>query len=156
MQGMMNRLAAAAVAAILAASIGCSSSQPVRSGDRPFNTVAGQQLKPEMFLGKWDLDGQRTNEANGKSAATAIPSSIFKDVMGAGWRFERDGVMFTDAATSAKPGKWSLEGLDVLVIQEYQKPEPVRYAARFSDGYLRLKRADGVYLVLQRNKFFGF
>jgi hypothetical protein len=121
-----------------------------------YNTVPGQQLKSEMFLGKWDLDGERTNKANGQTSAASIPSSILKDVMGKGWRFEKDGVLLTDTTGSARAGKWAIEGTDTLAVQEHDQTEPTHYTARFSDGYLKLTRADGKIMVFQRDKFYGF
>src|SRR6187399_268904 len=64
--------------------IGCA------SGDKPLaansgkmlTTTPGQQLTEDMFIGKWDIDGERTNTANGYSGVGAIPADIARDMFG--------------------------------------------------------------------------
>ena len=137
---------------------GCS----LRSGtmdpdsSKVINTVAGEQLTESMFLGKWDLDGERTNTANGSGGVTAIPSDVLKDVLGKGWVFEKNGSLRTDAIVGSKPGSWSIEGTDTVVIKESGQNEAKQYKARFTDGFLYLQKADGKYFVFERDKFFGF
>jgi hypothetical protein len=119
-------------------------------------TSAGQQITPDMLYGKWDLDGERTNKANGSAGIDAIPSDITKDVLGKGWRFEANGVLKTDDVVGSKPGSWRLEGGDTLVIQEAGQVEPRSYDISFRNGFMYLRGSDGKYMVMEKDKFFGF
>jgi len=119
-------------------------------------TTEGQQITEDMMLGKWDLDGELTNTANGNSGVDAIPSDIVKDVLGTGWKFERGGVLRTDQVIGSKPGTWKIEGTNTLVVQEGGQIEPHKYQVSFRGGYMYLKRNDGRWMVMERDKFFGF
>lgn len=119
-------------------------------------TAPGQQLNESMFLGKWDLDGERTNTINGAGGVGAIPADVVMDVLGKGWRFESGGVLRVDRAVGTARGSWKIEGADTLVTTEPSKDGSQRYTASFRDGYLYLKAADGRWYVMERSKFFGF
>jgi hypothetical protein len=122
---------------------------------RTYNTTPGETLDPSWLLGKWDLDGERTNAANGNSGVTAIPDDVLKDVFGAGWRFERDGVLLVDGVLGSRGGTWRLEEPDTLVLK-LPEQDTRRYRARFTDGYLYLTGEGGRVRVMERSKFFGF
>ena len=130
------------------------------SGDKPLqpnsgksiDSTPGQTLTEAMFLGKWDIDGERTNTANGHGSVAAIPADITRDILGKGWRFEPHGDLKVDQAVGWKTGSWKLSG-DSLTVDEGKGPHT--YTAQFKDGYLYLKTADGKTLVFERDKFFG-
>jgi len=119
-------------------------------------TRDGRQITEDMLVGKWDLDGERTNTANGHSGVVAIPSDVVKDVLGKGWRFERGGVLRTDQVVGSKPGTWRIEGANTLAIDEGGDRSPKSYKMSFRDGFLYLQRTDGSYIVFEKDKFFGF
>jgi len=119
-------------------------------------TTSGQQITESMLVGKWDLDGERTNSANGHSGVTSIPSDITKDVLGKGWKFEPGGVLKTDQVVGSKHGTWRIEGNNTLVVLESPNATPKSYEASFRDGFLYLHRPDGTWMVFEKSKFFGF
>lgn len=122
---------------------------------RNYNTNPGEPIQESWLLGKWDLDGERTNTANGNAGVIAIPDDVLKDVFGAGWRFEQDGVLLVDGVLGSRGGTWRLESPDVLVLKLPDREER-RYRARFTDGYLYLTGEGGRVRVMERSKFFGF
>ena len=145
------------IALMLTLALGCLTLGPTAcnsSGGGPrFNTKPGEQVTEAMLLGKWDLDGERTNTANGHGGVGAIPSDVTKDVLGKGWKFDPDGVLKTDRAVGWKTGSWRLEGKSTLVVNEGSGEQ--KYDAHFQDGYLYLKKADGKFLVFERDTDFG-
>ena len=153
-----HRLLAAAVISVGAIGLtvaGCDMSPDVLEDNNgsALTTTPGAQLKESMFLGKWDLDGERTNTANGNSGVTDIPTDVVKDILGKGWKFHAGGGLSIDQTIGTKEGSWKLQG-DTVTIDEGGGPHT--YTARFQDGFLYLKKADGKYIVLERAKFFGF
>ena len=139
------------------ASTGCESTQTSNTlsenSGSTLTTTEGQQITDDMLLGKWDLDGELTNTANGNSGVEAIPSDIVKDVLGKGWRFERGGVLRTDAVVGSKAGTWKIDGKNTLTVQEAGQVDPHSYQVSFRGGYMYLKRGDGRYMVMERDKF---
>ncbi len=119
-------------------------------------TEPNQQLTPAMFLGKWDLDGERTNATNGNSGVAAIPSDIAKDIFGKGWKFADKGVLLTDKPLGTDNGSWRIEGNNTLIVKETPAAVERRFAASFRTGYMYLKQPDGKWLVFEKDKFFGF
>lgn len=154
------------VTAILALALvgfaGCSSrpgeiSPNVEANDgSSLTTSPGEPLKEAWLLGKWDVDGERTNTANGASGVGAIPSDIFKDVLGDGWKFEPNGVVKIDAAGGYRRGSYTLAGDQVTVVYSGQ-PDGITYTdVHFRSGYLYMKKPDGRWIVFEKNKYFGF
>lgn len=117
-------------------------------------TAPGQPLNEVWFIGKWDLDGERTNTANGNSGVAAIPSDILHDIFGEGWKFEHYGFLKVDTTGGYTPATWKLNG-NQLTINFPDRPAET-FVAHFSDGYLYLQDRYGRYRVLEKNKFFGF
>ena len=107
---------------------------------------------PAMFYGKWDVNGDMTNTANGHSGPASIPSDFAKDWVGVGWKFEPDNVLKVDIPLGYRLGWWQVKG-DKLTI--YDGP-PVTYRCHFQSGYLYLQAGDGEWIVLEKNKYFGF
>jgi hypothetical protein len=135
---------------------GCSSLED-NDGSR-LTTAESDQITESMLLGKWDLDGERTNTANGSSGVGAIPSDVGKDLGGEGWRFDVGGSLRTDQPVGTKQGRWRLTGKDSLTVQEdvaNNSPE-LHFQVSFRDGFMYLKNSDGRYMVMEKNKFFGF
>ncbi|HWB20108.1 MAG TPA: hypothetical protein VG711_07410 [Phycisphaerales bacterium] len=118
-------------------------------------TTDNTQLTEQMFLGKWDLDGERTNAANGSPGVDAIPSDIAKDIFGNGWRFKTGGVVETDQAVGWTTGSWKLEGKNTLAVQEKGEMEPKKFSAQFINGFMYLKNANGKTYVYEKDKYFG-
>ena len=85
-----------------------------------------------------------------------IPSDILKDVFGEGWKFEPGGVLRTDVTAGDVTGSWRLEGENTLYLKERLGDSDRKFEIRFTDGYMYLKGADGRYMIMERNKFFGF
>src|SRR5437899_3276000 len=89
---------------------GCTSSSPpadLTEQARP--SKATGRLGYEDFYGKWDLDGRRTNAMNGKAGLKAMPSNVYQNVMGEGWRFERNNVLLFDETGGSVPGEWKVQ-----------------------------------------------
>ena len=150
-----TRVTCAAALGLATLGVGCTSGpDPLadNSGHR-LTTRDGQQLAEAMFLGKWDLDGERTNNVNGGGGVTAIPTDVIKDVLGKGWRFESGGNLKSDLPVGWRNGSWRIEGKNTLVVNEGKGDQ--RYAAKFNEGYLYLTKTDGKVLVFERDKFFG-
>lgn len=126
------------------------------NGGSNLTTDPNQQLTAEMFKGKWDLDGERTNAANGISGISSIPSDVAKDIFGKGWRFSDQGVLLTDKPLGAENGSWRIEGNNTLVVKETPSAIDRRFAASFRSGFMYLKQPDGKWLVFEKDKFFGF
>lgn len=151
------RLGMALFAAVAAFSFVACSSMSDNEGST-LTTKDGEQITEAMIVGKWDLDGERTNTANGNAGVGAIPDDVVKDVFGAGWRIQPNGVMQTDKTVGSDVGAWKIEGKNTLIVQENKaanSPE-VRYEASFRDGFMYLKKSDGKYAVMEKSKFFGF
>ncbi|MBI1375637.1 MAG: hypothetical protein GC159_23245 [Phycisphaera sp.] len=146
-----------AIVALLLAG-GCTGSGPdpmSRNSGVNLTTRPDQSLRTSMFIGKWDINGKRTNLANGNSGLGAAPDNFWKDLTGKGWRFEEGGILWTKATFGSDKGHWRLKGKHELVIQEFGAPTEVTYEAMFRDGYLYLKRPTGGWLVFERDKFLG-
>ena len=145
-----------AVIVAFAASLTSCSTFEDNEGSK-LTTSPDEQLTEEMFLDKWDLDGEKTNSANGHSSVGAIPDDIGKDMFGEGWRFERGGVLRVDHDLGTKAGKWRIEGKNLLVLQEdvEKNSEEIRLTASFRNGYLWLENGKGRFMVFERKKFFG-
>lgn len=145
------------IAAAIAVATGCASGpDPLgENSGRVLNTAPDEQLTPEMFYGKWDLDGDRTNTANGRTGIESVGSDVMKDLTGKGWRLAANGVMHTDKAVGTSLGRWRIDGRNTLIVKESADAIEQTYQASFVDGYLYLHRADGIYLVFERDKFFG-
>jgi hypothetical protein len=133
--------------------VGCNSMEDNEGS--VLTTTTDQQLTESMFLGKWDLDGERTNTVNGQGGVEDIPSDVFKDVLGAGWEFQRNGVLKIDRTIGTRTATWRIEGANALVINDPDKGE-TRYEASFRDGYMYLKNPAGRWMVMEKGKFFGF
>ena len=147
-------LATAALAAAIGLTACTSGPEPIQDNSgKIINTQPGEQLLEEQFVGKWDIDGERTNNAQGQGGVTAIPSDILKDTLGKGWRFERGGVLKIDAVVGSKTGSWRIVGKDGLAVTTPEGDQS--FTAQFRAGYLYLKRADGKWFVFERDKYFG-
>jgi hypothetical protein len=117
-------------------------------------TQPGQAITQEMLLGKWDLDGELTNKANGKG--DPIPSSVFKDMFGPGWKFEANGVLKFDTTGGYTEGSYKISG-DKLSIRYAGGAGDTVYTAQFKDGFLYLYHAETQkYRVFEKSKFFDF
>ena len=156
-----RHFAAVAVMAVVVVGIGCSSSPNEMSADvrdnegRLYNTAPGESIDSSKLLGKWDVDGERTNTANGNPGVLSIPADVFKDVLGAGWKIEEAGRLKVDRAGGYATGKWKLEG-DKFSVLMPDRDTWTTYTARFQDGFLYLQDAAGNFKVFERSKFFGF
>lgn len=153
------RITSSLIAVVLASAFtlpACTSGpEPVQeNAGKAINTQPGEQLIEDQFIGKWDLDGERTNNARGQGGVTAIPSDIFKDTLGKGWRFERGGVLKIDATVGTKTGSWRIVGKDGLALTTPNGDQS--FTAQFRAGYLYLQRSDGKWFVFERDKYFGF
>lgn len=131
---------------------GCSSTETAENEGSTLTTAPGQQLEARMFYGKWDLDGERTNLANSQDN---VADDIVKDILGAGWTFEPNGVFRRDRTVGEDLGTWEIQGADTLVITVANEPVQT-YEASFRSGFMYLKDAAGAWKVMERNKFFGF
>ncbi len=116
-------------------------------------TTTGQAVTQEMLLGKWDIDGERTNTANGDGGVTAIASDVAKDVLSSGWKFEAGGVLKIDATPGTRTGSYVISG-NKVTIKDPKHPDQT-FEASFRDGYLYMKNAQGKYKVFEKDKFFG-
>ncbi len=137
--------------------VGCSSKKFVDNEGININSKPGEPIRAAWLMGddtKWDLDGERTNTANGRGGILDIPSDIIKDVLGKGWRFLPRGTLLADGTLKSKPGEWKLDG-NLLTVREYGQPKGITYKAHFRDGFLYLEKPDGKWMVFERNKFFG-
>lgn len=144
----------AAAALLLSA---CDSLGPESIRDNEGSTLTtkpGEAIKESQLIGKWDSDGERTNTANGNSGVAAIPEDVYKDIMGKGWRFHAGGGLSIDQTIGSREGSWKLTPPANLAITD--KGSTTLYEASFRDGFLYLKNKEGRYLVMERNKFFGF
>jgi hypothetical protein len=119
-------------------------------------TVPGTELKEDQILGKWDLDGERTDLENGHAGAGALGSNVFKDMFGSGWKFEQKGVIKFDKTGGYTVGSYKIEG-STLRIRYTSGTKDYVYLAHFQDGYLYLKDVETkTYRVFERSKFFDF
>ncbi len=119
-------------------------------------TTPGTPLTEEQILGKWDLDGERTDLENGQGGAGAIGSNIFKDMFGSGWKFEPKGVIKFDKTGGYTEGTYKIDG-DKLRIRYTGGASDYVYQAHFQDGYLYLKDVQTKsYRVFEKSKFFDF
>jgi len=133
-----------------------------RNGPDPMAENAGvklttkpdQYLRTSMFIGKWDVDGKRTNLANGAAGIGTVPDNFWKDMTGKTWKFEEGGILYTSGTFSKKRGSWRLKGKDRLVVMEYGAPVEVSYETLFRDGYMYLKRPNGAWIVFERSGLF--
>jgi len=112
------------------------------------DTLPGQQLKPEYFVGKWCNNRDLTSEANASAGHSAIANlgAVFWRFREAGkWDTSPSGWMYTHF------GEWQLEGLNTLIV-DWTKGEPVSYQAEFKDSgvNLYLKGEDKKLLVMSR------
>lgn len=151
-------LAAALAAAGLIA--GCSSdSLDLNLDDNKGSTLTttpGQAITPDQLYGKWDIDGERTNTANGSSGTGAIPADIFKDIFGQGWKFEPNGVIKFDTTGGYTEGSYKIEG-DKLSVRYAGGSTATVYTASFKDGYLYLHDTQTKqFRVFEKSKFFDF
>lgn len=144
----------AAFASLLAAFAACSSLQD--NNGSTLTTAEGEQITEVMLLGKWDLDGERTNTANGNPGVGAIPSDIAKDLFGEGWEFRPSGVLRTDDVVGSIPGTWRIEGKDKLIVKENANSPELHFMASFRDGFLYLKNVGGRFMVFEKDKYFSF
>lgn len=147
-------IVAIVVATVLAA---CSSDRltlDARDNDGSTRTTKpGEAIDPQWLYAKWDLDGRRTDRANGKEV---FGSDAAKDVFGEGWKFEPNGVLKVDVTGGYESGRWRLDPPNTLVVGLPGLLREDSYTASFRDGFLYLKDAKGRYKVLEKNKFFGF
>ncbi len=147
----------ALVAVVLCLPIACTTLED--NNGSTYTSRDDEQLTEAMFVGgKWDLDGERTNVANGDGSAGAIPSDIGKDMFGEGWKFLIGGVMKVDSGPfSSTTGTWRISGKNQLILQEdvEKNTKVLNFIASFKDGYLYLKNAKGQFMVFERDKFFG-
>lgn len=135
---------------------GCSTFDDNYGSD--FTTKEGDPITEGMLIGgKWDLDGELTNTANGNPGVGAIFSDIGKDMFGEGWQFLSGGVFKADDGLGETTGHWRIKNKNQLIIQEdVRKNTPeLFFEASFKSGYLYLKNAEGKFMVLERGKFFG-
>lgn len=137
------------------ASSGCESHRLSANSARMVTSVEGHQFTDSMFLGKWDLDGARTNAMNGVSGLSSIPSNLAKDLLGTGWMFREHGDLLTDTVLGKIQGRWRIHGTQTLLVQQSPDRLIMKFKASFRDGYLYLKTEDGRWWVFQRDKFFG-
>jgi hypothetical protein len=139
---------------------GCSSDEiDVNIDDNKgskLTTTPGTPITEQQLLGKWDLDGERTNLENGKGGAAAIGSNIFKDMFGSGWKFEPKGVIKFDKTGGYTVGSYAIEG-DKVKIRYTGGATDYVYQAHFQEGYLYLKDTQTkTYRVFEKSKFMDF
>ena len=150
----MNRMVRISLTStvLMAASLlhGCAS-----SAGWTRNTREGDAFREEWLIGRWDADGERTNEANGFDGLKATPSNVWNELFGRSWRMEKGGVLHFGGRLSSKRGTWRLDGGNRLVMEETRGGKRHSFACQFRDGYLYLKRTDSRYLVMSRGKFLG-
>ena len=147
----------------LLSSVGCSSdlkdlSLSFEDNDgSTLTTTPGDPVKPEWLYGKWDVDGELTNTANGNPGIDSIPQNINEDIFGIGWKFEPDGVLKVDVTGGFEMAHYQLDGCTLRVRLPGRNDESV-YFAHFQYGYLYLKEQgkDADWTVFEKNKFFGF
>ena len=125
------------------------------SGGWTRNTRAGDALREEWLIGRWDADGERTNEGNGFDGVKAAASNLWNELFGRSWRMEAGGVLLFGGRFSTKQGTWRLEGADRLILEETRGGKRHTFLCQFRDGYLYLKRTDNRFLVMGRGKFLG-
>lgn len=135
---------------LLTAFSSCSS-----SGGWTRNTQEGESMREDWLYGRWDADGDRTNEANGFDGISAAPSDVWNELFGKSWRMEKGGVLHFGGRFSTKKGTWRLDGADRLILEETTGGKRHSFTCQFRDGYLYLKRTDDRYLVMSKGKFFG-
>ena len=119
------------------------------AADWDLTTRPGHQLTEPMFVGSWILDEDQTNRANGAPEGAEVSDEILKGVFGKSWKFKPNGVLKTELPAGWKNGSWRIVDPDNLVVNEGNGEQ--QYAARFHDGDLCLKKADGKTLVLERD-----
>ncbi len=129
---------------------GCSSSSGWTR-----NTREGDALRDEWLIGRWDADGERTNEANGFDGIKAAPSDLWNELFGRSWRMETGGVLHFGGRLSSKRGTWRLDGADHLILEEETGGKRHSFRCQFRDSYLYLKRTDTRCLVMSRGKSLG-
>lgn len=117
-------------------------------------TTPGDPLRPHWFFGKWDIDGRRTNLANGRAGLRTVPNTIYSDILGDGWKFEPNGELKIDGFARARVGQWRIDGNRLYIIKPGQQAETY-YLAHFDAGFLYLYNRDGQWAVFEYNKFFG-
>ena len=118
-------------------------------------TTPGDPVKPEWLKGKWDVDGELTNTANGNPGISSIPENIDEDIFGTGWKFEDGGVLKVDTVGGFDLAHYRLDGCTLTVKLPDREEESV-YQAHFQFGYLYLKDKNGNWTVFEKDKFFGF
>ena len=118
-------------------------------------TSPGDPIQEEWLYGKWDVDGERTNTANGNPGLIAIGSDIARDMFGKGWKFEPNGVIKIDRAGGYVLGTYRIQG-NRLLIKKAGDADFTKYNAHFQDGYLYLYGPDSRWSVMEYAKYFGF
>jgi hypothetical protein len=120
----------------------CAEKNLVRAPD----TLPGDQLKAEYMVGNWCTNRELTGKTNmdaGNSGLTNISPRF--------WQFKRAGIWQVSVSgwLYESHGKWWLEGLNTMVLEE-SKRKPKSYQANFkNDGAdLFLEDEDGKFLVL--------
>ena len=146
-------LVATALSAALLFISACTALEDNRGSS--YTTEPGAAVDRAMFVGKWDVDGERTNTANGNPGVGAIPSDIWTDLFGAGWEFKKLGVLAVDSGAGTVVGDWRFEEPNRLYIKEKKDAEEKRFEVQFIDGYMYLKEPNGQITVMERDKFFG-
>ncbi len=141
-------LAAVAMIGLMVA--GCSGPS---QADIHAEAKAGTPVTAENVLGKWDLDGEKTNTANGKEGILAIPGDIIKDTLGDGWLLESGGVLKVDDVVGSKTGSWTVSN-GKLTVQLPGRDKKQTYKGTIMGQYMYLE-ANGEYRVFHKNKFFG-
>jgi len=110
-----------------------------RSEAMRFDTQPGQTLEHRYFYGQWRLDQKRTNEIGEASGLKEFPASLRRNLLGDGWRFDRNQVLVVRQTLGSQIGSWRLEPPDTLVIRPPHSATEYRFSAQFRAGYLHLR-----------------
>jgi len=107
-----------------------------------FDTQQGQPLEHRYFYGHWRLDQKRTNQMGEASGLKELPASLRRNLLGDGWRFDRNQVLVVRQALGSQIGSWRLEQPDTLVIRPPHSATEHRFSAQFRAGYLHLRNSE--------------